>query len=65
MDITTEDGHVVHHGDRVYNYYDCRWGTIASEPDSGGWFTFQPADGSQRQTLNGERICTAEPRWAR
>jgi len=28
MNITTEDGKIVHLGDRVYNYYDCKWGII-------------------------------------
>jgi len=28
MKITTEDGKIVGLGSRVYNYYDCKWGTI-------------------------------------
>ena len=26
--ILTADGYAVHEGDRVFNYYDCKWGVI-------------------------------------
>lgn len=39
----TEDGQPFKVGDRLWNYYDCEWGTVLSEPDPfDGWFEFQP-----------------------
>lgn len=60
--ITTEDGVVVHEGDRVYNYYDMKPGVIVPNsitmaPDA--WFDVQHDDGT-RTLLNGARICSIE-----
>jgi hypothetical protein len=55
--IRTEDGVTVYNGDRVYDYYSMEPGTVASEPDSQGWFYVRKADGS-KTLLNGQRICT-------
>lgn len=63
--ILTEDRKPVTVGDRVYNYYGCEWGTIDSEPDRDGWFNFR-ADGAYHTTLlNGQRISSYEPAWAK
>lgn len=60
MSYTTEDGAVVNEGDRVYNYYDMKPGVIGRSTFDGTWFTFTPDDGSQRNVLNGARVCTIE-----
>jgi hypothetical protein len=59
MEIYTADNVVVHKGDRVYNYYDCEWGTITSEMDQEGWFDFTNERGRVRG-LNGERISSVK-----
>ena len=41
-------------GERVYNYYDMRPGTIGRDRGA-GWFEFHQ-DG-ERTMLNGQRIC--------
>ena len=51
-DITTEDGVVVHNGDRVFNYYDRKPGTITTPPDDVGWFIVTHDDGTTTY-LNG------------
>lgn len=56
MTIITEDGVEVSVGDRVFNYYDMRIGTIASDPID-GWFDLAQ-DGRITETLNGERVCS-------
>jgi len=57
--IRTEDGKDVSVGDRVYNYYDMKPGTIEGPvrmmPDP--WFDVRHDDGSL-SVLNGQRICT-------
>lgn len=57
--FTTEDGKVVHIGDRVYNYYDMKPGVIEGPirmaPDP--WFEVRHDDGSS-SLLNGQRICS-------
>lgn len=73
ISIQTEDGVIVHEGDRVYNYYDMWPGTIVADSvrdyARGGeevnikrnlWFDVRRDDGDERDTamLNGERICT-------
>ena len=62
--IKTADRRNVHEGDRVYNYYDCKWGVIGkidSYAQSGvHWFDFVADDGS-RSTLDGSRISTTKP----
>jgi hypothetical protein len=63
--IRTEDGVTLHPGDRAFNYYDQKPGTISEAPDSSGWFTFTHDDGTSA-LLNGERICSegfARRRW--
>lgn len=60
--ITTADGKAVHEGDRVFNYYDCKWGTIKpGSLDPEGWFDVNHDDGTVA-CLNGERISTVNPR---
>jgi hypothetical protein len=59
--IRTEDGVTLAVGDRAYNYYDMKPGTIGrisshvSDPDP--WFDFDHDDGTH-SLLNGSRICT-------
>lgn len=63
----TEDGKTVRPGDRVYNYYDCEWGTINPQQSPykrDGWFDFT-SDAGARRLLNGQRISTYKPGWAR
>jgi hypothetical protein len=61
MFITSDDGQKLEAGDRAYNYYDMKVGTIGPErtwkdlPDV--WVEFIHADGSTA-TLNGQRICS-------
>lgn len=55
--IITEDGVEVIPGDRVFNYYDRKWGWIVEAPDSAGWFDVKHDDGTTGY-LNGERICS-------
>lgn len=61
--IKTEDNVVLTAGDRAFNYYDMKLGTIGPSstwrnmPDT--WFDFIHDDGS-RTTLNGQRICSIE-----
>lgn len=59
--IRTEDGAELQQGDRAYNYYDMRPGTIGrmntSTADPDPWFDFEHDDGS-RSLLNGARICS-------
>ena len=62
VDIRTEDGKIVHEGDRVYNYYDMKPCTIVPNtirmmPDA--WFDTED-DNGRRTILNGQRICTIE-----
>lgn len=56
----TEDGHPFKEGDRLYNYYDCKWGVVG-EIDRQGWFTFRHDDGTSA-TLNSVRVSKQEPR---
>jgi hypothetical protein len=56
--IRTEDGAALNEGDRAYNYYDMKPGTIrANSLDSAGWFDFDHDDGSSAY-LDGSRICS-------
>jgi hypothetical protein len=57
--IVTEDGKVVHQGDRAYNYYDCKWCTVG-EIDSEGWATCAADDGTSA-ALNGARLSSYDP----
>lgn len=58
-DIKTEDGVILHRGDRAYNYYDMKPGVIDTDPDDAGWFRFKN-DWGGIDILNGPRICTIE-----
>jgi hypothetical protein len=61
--IQTADGRTVNVGDRVFNYYDLKWGRIESlTSTSDGWFTFAHEDGT-KAVLNGERISSSPPSW--
>lgn len=53
--VITADGKTVKPGDRVFNYYDGKWGTILDDIDTQGWFTHLADDGDCR-CLNGERV---------
>jgi hypothetical protein len=49
---------------RLYNYYDCKWGTVEFIPgkfgtESDGWFNLLQEDGS-KALLNGVRVSTRE-----
>jgi hypothetical protein len=67
--IVTEDGVELKHGDRAYDYYSMKPGTIGKidavlDGDSNDrnqmpWFDFNHDDGT-RTTLNGQRICSVE-----
>lgn len=60
-DLTTEDDRApITEGCRLYNYYDCKWGTVG-RISSDGWFDFVHDDGT-RTTLNGVRVSSKEPR---
>lgn len=56
-EVITEDGATLHPGDRAFNYYDMKAGTIGDDLDDSGWFTFVHDDGTDA-VLNGARICT-------
>lgn len=61
-EIRTEDGKVVNEGDRVFNYYDWKWGSIERDSlDKEGWFRIRHDDGTTA-ILNGARIATYQPR---
>jgi hypothetical protein len=56
--IYTEDGAELTAGDRAYNYYDRKAGTVGTiERD--GWFDFTHDDGGSA-FLNGERVCSLD-----
>lgn len=75
-DTHTFDGVVITPGMRVYNYYDCEWGTIdarqfadgAGNPHPtgpggqyfNGWYDFVSEAGIARR-LDGSRMATREP----
>jgi hypothetical protein len=44
-------------GDRGFNYYDMKWGTVEQEPSDDGWFKVRHDDGSTA-ILNDERFVT-------
>lgn len=60
-EILTEDAQYVYKGDRIYNYYDCKWGIILEEPDDQGWFRALHEDGTSA-ILDGSRISTYDPK---
>lgn len=64
--IKTADGKTVGLGDRVFNYYDRKWGVIATMPGQydDGWFDLKQDDGTTA-LLNGERIAKDLPRNCR
>lgn len=55
----TEDGYRFEVGDRLFNYYDGKWGVVG-EIDAQGWFTFFQDDGSSA-TLNSVRVAGRRP----
>jgi hypothetical protein len=57
--ITTADGQVITNGDRAFNFYDGRWGTVRNIAPS-GWFDLRTDDGHM-DYLNGERVCVVIP----
>ncbi len=60
--VETEDHALVYEGDRVFDYYGMKWGTIrVGSIDSSGWFYVDHEDGT-KSLLNGERIATYDPR---
>lgn len=62
MEIRTEDGQTVKEGERVFDFYNGRWGVIVpGSVDAEGWFTLE-ADTGQRTSLNGERVAVTVPR---
>ena len=64
-DLFTEDNRTpIVNGMRLYNYYDCKWGTVEFIPgkfgtESDGWFNLLQEDGS-KALLNGVRVSTRE-----
>ena len=54
--IRTADGHVVKPGDRVFNYYDCKWGVIGKIDQHNGWFDFLHEDGTKTILNESQRI---------
>jgi hypothetical protein len=60
--IRTEDGRSVSEGDRVFDYYNMKWGVIRlNSTDDQGWFYVDHEEGGDA-LLNGERIATYDPR---
>lgn len=56
-DLTTEDNRTpITEGQRLFNYYDQKWGTVG-RIDSDGWFDFHHEDGT-KALLNGARVST-------
>jgi hypothetical protein len=56
--IRTADGKIRTEGDRVFNFYDLKWGVIRTNTiDAEGWFSVDHEDGTAT-LLNGERIST-------
>jgi hypothetical protein len=62
--LITEDGHSFQVGDRLYNYYDGKWGTVVNEPGHHGWFDFKQDDGSVT-ILNSVRVSKNPPTGGR
>jgi hypothetical protein len=58
--VRTADNETVSTGDRVFNYYDGKWGTIG-RIETDGWFD-HIADDGRSTSLNGERVCVTIPR---
>ena len=60
-DLTTEDNRTpIKLGDRLFNYYDGKWGIVGEEAASDGWFRFDHDDGTYA-ILNGVRVSTVDP----
>ena len=63
QEIRTADGETARLGDRLFNYYDMKWGVIENfDLCSPGWFGFRHDDGTYA-TLNGERVAAEKPAW--
>lgn len=62
----TEDGFEFKDGDRLFNYYDCKWGIVVDRDPAiyrdKEWFTFEHEDGT-RTTLNAVRVSKNAPSW--
>jgi hypothetical protein len=58
----TADGHDISVGDRLFNYYDCKWGKVVGPIMDNGWFLFEHEDGTKTD-LNGERVAKTKPSW--
>jgi hypothetical protein len=54
----TEDGHIFKVGDRLWDYYDCRWVVVAEDPQTthDGWFDVTNEEGLRSGTLNSVRV---------
>lgn len=69
----TEDGYEFSVGDILFNYYDCCWVKVASEPDptAYGWFHVRalkkkdeaPSSSRGTYTLNSVRVSAKYPEW--
>ena len=60
--LLLEDGTYAGLGDRVFNYYDGKWGVIITPPkDYDGWVDVRHDDGTQA-FLNGQRMASYNPK---
>lgn len=61
----TEDGYEFSVGDIVFNYYDCEWVEVLTEPeDTGlGWFSVRRVGTKSEYTLNSVRVSWNYPPW--
>lgn len=62
--FTTEDGYEFSEGDRLFDYYDCRW-FIVGTMNYYGWFDTLSDDAEQRRNglLNSVRVSKNPPDW--
>lgn len=62
---TTEDGYEFKEGDKLFDYYDCRWvivGELTNNHD--GWFdVLDPDTGNRAGMLNSVRMSKHQPDW--
>lgn len=60
---TTEDGYEFSEGDRLFDYYDCRW-IIVGPLSYDGWFDcLDPITRNRSGTLNSVRVSKNLPDW--
>lgn len=57
MEYRTDDGQIVHTGDRVFSHYTMTAGKIGEARSQEGWFAFTD-DNGDREMLNGQRVCS-------